>query len=119
MTKALDDIEGYIRGNIGFEEEEGSFEELQREFFGDIKKIKSFSALRATYRQYDKKFRKIKINKPDNCLKVGVVGELYILMEPFSNFFLEKELAKNSIAVSRFITVTYLLFDKRSQKRKY
>lgn len=41
-----------------------------------------------------------------------MVGELYTLMEPNSNYFMEKELAKKNIVVTRFITVTYLLFQK-------
>jgi predicted nucleotide-binding protein (sugar kinase/HSP70/actin superfamily) len=39
-------------------------------------------------------------------------------MEPFSNYFIEKELAKNKIAVSRFITVTYLLFEKLKKEKR-
>jgi predicted nucleotide-binding protein (sugar kinase/HSP70/actin superfamily) len=118
MAKFIDDIEVYIRENIGFEVHAGSFERMQVEFLKELKKIKTFKALYGVYKKYDKSFKGIQLNKPPNCLKVGVVGELYTLMEPFSNYYIEKELAKNKMMVSRFITVSYLLFEKSKQEKK-
>lgn len=112
MVKIIDVIEAYIRENIGFEVVEKSFETLQKDFFEELKKVRSFKVLDNVYKKYDEKFKNLSINKPENCLRVGIVGELYTLMEPFSNYFLEKELAKNKMAVSRYITVTFLLFEK-------
>jgi hypothetical protein len=48
-------------------------------------------------------------DRPEDALKVGVVGELYVLMEPFSNFFVERELAKRGVEVHRFISVSGML----------
>jgi len=39
------------------------------------------------------------------------VGELYVLMEPFSNFNIEKELGKRVIEVHRFCNITSILHD--------
>lgn len=38
----------------------------------------------------------IPINKPKDCLKVGIIGELYTAMEPYSNYELEKDFSKLS-----------------------
>lgn len=118
MVRIIDDLEFYIRENIGFEAEKGSFETLHAAFLNALKKVKTFRQLEKVRKAYTKKFQALKVNKPDNCLKVGIVGELYTLMEPFANFFIEKELALNNIQVSRFITVTFLLFQKRRVKKK-
>lgn len=112
MVKIIDKIENYIRENIGFELEKNSFENLHVEFLSKLLNVQSFRALNILYLKYDEKFRNLKIYKPDGCLKVGLIGELYTLMEPFSNFFIEKELAKYKIVISRFTTVTFLLFEK-------
>jgi len=112
MVKIIDKIEFYIRENVGFEVIQGSFENLLQDFFDELKNIKSFKKLFSVYRKYNKRLKNIKIDKPPDCLKVGMVGELYTLMEPYSNYYMEKELAKNKIAVSRYITVSYLLFEK-------
>jgi len=50
--------------------------------------------------------KNIEIEKPINPIRVGVIGELYVLMEPFSNFYIEKELAQKGIEVHRFVTVS-------------
>ncbi|OJU16829.1 MAG: hypothetical protein BGN88_08110 [Clostridiales bacterium 43-6] len=118
MVRIIDDTEAFIRENIGFETEENSFRDLHREFLNRLKTVTALSELNTVHREYDKRFRELSINKPENCLKVGLVGELYTLMEPFSNFFIEKELAKNNIQVSRYITVTFLLFDKFRRRKQ-
>jgi predicted nucleotide-binding protein (sugar kinase/HSP70/actin superfamily) len=44
--------------------------------------------------------------RPDDCLRVGVVGELYVLMEPFSNMNVERYLAQRGVEVHRFCSVS-------------
>jgi len=118
MVSILDKTESYIRENIGFEVVENSFESLHREFLEALKTVDSMESLGRVHREYEGRFREIPINKPENCMKIGIVGELYSLMEPFSNFFIEKEMAKNNMSVSRFITVSFLLFEKpRTEER--
>lgn len=109
MIEAIDKIEEFIRENVGFEAEEGSFQMLQKEFIKEIKEIKGFRALNMVYEKYKALFEKLEVNKPENPIRVGIVGELYVVMEPFSNCFIEKELGRKGIQVTRFITVTYLL----------
>ncbi|MGE4274221.1 MAG: hypothetical protein AB7E31_15380 [Desulfitobacterium sp.] len=109
MIEAMDSIDATIRSNIGFEVQAGSFEKLQREFLRELPAVEGFRQLDKIYRRYDTLFRQLEVNKPQNPLRVGIVGELYTLMEPFSSCFIEKELAKKGIQVTRFITVSYLL----------
>lgn len=108
IVEIIDKIEEYIRENIGFEVKEGSFERLQKDFLNKLRTVKGFIDVNKIYKKYDTLFRNIEINKPKNSIKVGIVGELYTLMEPFSNYFIEKELAKKGIQITRFITVSYL-----------
>ncbi|MBQ9011213.1 MAG: 2-hydroxyacyl-CoA dehydratase [Bacilli bacterium] len=119
MVEYMDTIDDYIRENIGFEENSGSFEELKFSCLKEFSNIKGYFDLRKKYRYYSKEFEKLKIHKPDNCLKVGIIGELYTIMEPFSNYFLEKTLAKNHIEIKRFTNVHYLLFEKSKKVPKY
>lgn len=109
MIEAMDAIDAYMRANIGFEAQEGSFEVLQKEFLKELPAVDGFRGLDKIYRKYNALFRQLEVNKPANPLRVGIVGELYTLMEPFSSCFIEKELAKKGIQVTRFITVSYLL----------
>lgn len=118
MINYLDKIDNYIRLNIGFEVKKNSFKDLKKEMVKAFCKCKSFTKLTYMYLKYKKKFKKLKINKPKNCLKVGIIGELYTSMEPFASYFLETELAKMNIEVKRYTNVTYLLIHKRFHTKK-
>lgn len=119
MVKYMDKIDHYIRANIGFEKESGSFEKLKNEMLISFSKARGLINLRRLYKKYFKLFRKIKISKPKKCLKVGIIGELYTIMEPFSNYYLEKLLASYNIEIKRFTNVYYLVFEKSRKIKKY
>lgn len=118
MVKYMDLIDDYIRQNIGFEVEKDSFINLKKQMLEDFSKVKTYIGLKRCYLRYKKLFKKIKINKPSNCLKVGLIGELYTLMEPYANYYLEKELANYGIEIKRYTNVHYLLFEKKKEAPK-
>lgn len=119
MIQYMDLLDDYIRQNIGFEVEKGSFEKEMNKILNHFKNVTTFRELKLTYKRGLKTMKKIKINKPKNCLKVGIIGELYTIMEPFSNYFLEKQLAEFHIEVKRFTNVEYLLFQKSKKIKMY
>ena len=114
----MDKIDIIIRKRIGFEEVKNSFKDLKVEMLEDFSKSNSLFSLTKKYIKYKGKFKKLKINKPKNCLKVGIIGELYTSMEPYSTYFLEEKLAKMNIELKRYTNLTYLLFTKAHLKRK-
>lgn len=119
MIKYMDNIDHYIRANIGFEVKKNSFINLQKQMLIDFAQVNNYLNLRKKYNKYFKLFKKIRINKPKTVLKVGIIGELYTVMEPYANYFLEKELAQLGIEIKRFTNVYYLLFKKSSGSKKY
>jgi predicted nucleotide-binding protein (sugar kinase/HSP70/actin superfamily) len=118
MIIYMDKVDDYIRKNIGFEQTKGSFIKLNNEMLQNFSSVKNPIKLYLVYKKYFKLIKKIKTNKPKNCLKVGVIGELYTVMEPFSNYFLETELARFNIEIKRFTNVNYLLFKNKKVIKK-
>lgn len=118
MIRFMDNIDQIIRKNIGFETEKGSFVKLKKEMLEKFANCKGFISLTKLYHNYKKEFMTLPINKPKNCLKVGIIGELYTSMEPFSSYFLESELASMNIEIKRFTNVSYLLYEKRLKEKK-
>lgn len=113
----MDKTDHKIRKNIGFEQEKNSHIRLQTKMIQEFEKTNSIIKLSILFLKYKYKFSKIKINKPKQCLKVGIIGELYTSMEPFSNYFLEESLAKENIEVKRFTNLSYLLWQKPLLKK--
>lgn len=114
MIFIMDKLSKYPRENMGFEIEKNSFLKTEKSLLNELKRQKqSPIKLIKTYFKYKKRYKKIKINKPKNCIKIGIVGELYSIMEPFCSNHVEQKLASYGIEVHRFTTLTYLLFQKK------
>jgi predicted nucleotide-binding protein (sugar kinase/HSP70/actin superfamily) len=112
LVKIIEKIEDYMRKNMGFEVEKGSFERLHKSFLKELEGIKNNWELTKVWKKYKKLFYSLKIDKPKDCMKVGIIGELYTEMEPFSSCDIERQLAKKGVEVTRITTVSYLLFTK-------
>lgn len=109
----MDRLDYVLRERIGFELVPGSFERHKKNMLAELDGSDSLAQIRGVYRKYRNIYRSIPVNAP--CLRVGIVGELFTLMEPFSNHYLEKQLAAHGIAVSRKMSVMFLLFGKRDR----
>lgn len=118
MVKYMDEIDHYIRANIGFEVETNSFLTLKEEMLEAFSNVKSYYELHHLYRLYLRKFHELKVKKPSDYFKVGIIGELYTIMEPYANYRLEYELAKFGIAIKRYTNVQYLVFEKKQEIKK-
>lgn len=118
MIYYMDKLDEIIRKNIGFEIEKGTFHKERENFLKELENTKGFHHLHKIYKKYKKKFLTIPIKKPTNCIRIGIIGELYTAMEPFATYFLEEELAKMNIEIKRFTNVTYLLFTKALSTKK-
>lgn len=114
MIITMDKLSKYPRENMGFEVKKNSFLKTEKAFLTELKnKKQSPIKILKTYFKYKKTFKSLKVNKQKNCLKVGIVGELYSIMEPFCSNNIEQKLASYGIEVHRFTTLTYLLFQKK------
>ena len=110
----MDKLSKYPRENLGFEIHKNEFIKNEKKFLNELKKTKiNPIKLLIIYFKYKHIYKKIKINKPKNNLKIGLVGELYSLMEPYCSSNIEYKLASYGIEVHRFTTLTYLLFQKK------
>ena len=114
MIIIMDKLSKYPRENIGFEIHKNEFIKTEKNFLNELKKTKITPIkLLKIYLKYKHIYKKIKINKPKNNLKIGLVGELYSLMEPYCSSNIEYKLASYGIEVHRLTTLTYLLFQKK------
>ncbi len=102
----------YLRERIGFSKNSNDFPKAKKAFLKELESASSFSAIFRVYYKHRNIYRSIETHMPKKPMRVGIVGELYTLMEPFSNHFLEKQLARSGIAVSRKMSASFLLFGK-------
>ena len=105
QAKAIDEIEAYVRLRVGFETRAGSFERTLKRFLAALARTTNSGEVRAVKDKYDAEIRALEVNVPANPLRVGIIGEIYVVMEPFANFFIEKQLAQYGIELHRFISI--------------
>ncbi len=89
--EAVEVLEDYIRKNIGFEKKDGNFERIFDEFLKKLDEAKTSKDVKGVQEKYYKDIKKVDISKPDDLLRVGIIGEFYVTIESFSNFYIEKE----------------------------
>ena len=119
MLRYMDKVDDYIRTNVGFEVDSGLMEKYNSEMLKEFSGVRGYFSLRRVYKKYFKLIRGVKVDIPSNVVRIGVIGELYTVMEPFSNYFLEKSLASFGMSVTRFTNASYLLFGKSRFVNKY
>lgn len=119
MIILMDKLAKIKRENMGFEFEKNTFKNEELRFLNELKNFNSSPlSLIKLYFKTKKRYNKILIKKPKNCLKIGIVGELYSIMEPFSSNDIENKLANMGIEVHRFTTLTYLLLIKKFKLKR-
>lgn len=119
MVKYMDIIDDYVRQNSAYSNKKDKFKRLVFKIHSSFLKTKGLIDLNKKYRYYKKRLKKIDIDKPKNNIKIGIIGELYTLMEPVANYNIEDMLINNKVEVKRFTNVTYLLFQKHRKSKKY
>ena len=118
MVEYMDFIDNYIREN-GAYGDINLFNKYLNNMLEEFSNVKTFIGLKKIFKKYKNKIKGIKKNKPKNNIKIGIIGELYTLMEPFANNNLESMLIKRKVEIKRFTNVTYLLFQKKRKIKKY
>lgn len=119
MITYLDNIEDYIRRERCYEKNKGSFNRLEQEMINEFSSCKSIFKLKKIYKKYLRLFKELPTIKPNKEIKIGIIGELYTLMESFANYNLEQKLNDRGISVTRITNASYLLFKKKKEVRKY
>jgi predicted nucleotide-binding protein (sugar kinase/HSP70/actin superfamily) len=107
--KALDAMEDVVRKNSGFELDPGAHDAEFARFLRELAEAREEAAVARLRDRTQDAFERIRIDKPEHPLRVAVVGELYVLMEPFSNMEVERFLAGRGVEVHRFCNVTGIL----------
>ena len=112
MVYFMDKLDVIIRSRIGFANQYDEFKLAEQDYLENFTETKGIINLMRKYFKAKKRLKSISINKPKDCLKVGIIGELYTSMEPFSSYHIETELAKMGVEIERYTNLTYLMVTK-------
>ena len=127
-TKALygvdeiDEIAYYKRPR---EKKLGDTDRYYDQFHRDIRKVKGFKEVKALIEDTKEKMRLVEEDPERDVIKIGLIGEIYTIIEPFVNLDIEKKLGylgveiDKSLKISRWLTEhLYLQPLKLSSEKK-
>lgn len=117
IVELLDEFEDYIRHNVGFEAERGQFDKVYGEFLSGLENLSDGHELKKLANEYRAKLHSVPLNKPSKTIKVGMVGDYFTVQEPFSNYFMERELARFGMEVFREMNFTCSVIKKKGKKK--
>lgn len=97
----IDDIERVTQRTRATELQKGSADRLLKEAIKTIDQVSEHSSLKRIRSEYIERLQQIPRNPYADPVKIGIVGEIYVVLEPFANFDIEMELGKMGVDVRR------------------
>ena len=107
----LDDIESRAHYMAGYEKNKGECKKLlnscKEEVFACDDPDKALKLLK----NYKKRLDSVPADNSKNPLKVAIIGEIYTVIEPFTNLFIEDVLMDMAVSTKRNLTPSWWLKD--------
>jgi len=97
----MDKLADYMRRNMAFEVNKGEYEKLYRAYLQEAAGAACVEAAESIGAKYKEKMETVVINKPDNPIKIGIIGEILVLVDSFFNCNMEKWLANHGVEIIR------------------
>lgn len=108
-ARAIEAAEDFWRKNVGFEVERGEMDRTMRTHLADLDAAMTLRAIHNVRRDWLAALAAVELDKPAEPMRVGVVGEVFAVMDPTANHDIERKLALQGFEVHRFITLTTLI----------
>jgi len=99
--KALEEVERLVHRTRAIEQNKGSTSQIFRDATKAIDGAGDYRAIKQAKRVHLQKLKDIPTISSSNPLKIGVVGEFFVVVDPFANMDVEIELGKLEVQVER------------------
>ena len=104
----MDNLADFIRRNIAFEVTAGSYNSAYKAYLNEVKTAQSVPEAEKIGVKYQEILNAIPTNKPDRPMRIGIIGEIYAVAEPFANGGLEKWLIEHGVEIIRTSDLTHM-----------
>jgi len=111
IINLIEEIETKAKYLNGYEVNKGECLNIIKECKLDSIKCTNSKDMIKVLEGYMKKLKELNIDKQKNPLKIAVIGEIYTIIEPFSNINIEEKLMKQGVSIIRKITPRWWIKD--------
>lgn len=107
----LDEIEREAHWRAGFEQSPGECKKLLKQCRETVFQCDHPEKAVELLRRFCADMKKLKLNPDKNPLKIAIIGEIYTVIEPFTNLYIEDVLMDMGISSSRHLTPSWWVED--------
>lgn len=106
MVEHIDTFRDRYLANAGFETEPGSFARVRKEFLSAMNAAKTNGDIEDGFRRAMDALDALPTNKPEDPVRVGIVGEYYTAQDPTSCLNLEQKLLDMGVELSNAMSIS-------------
>ena len=111
VIELIEKIESIAHYLTGFEVNKGEFKTLLKECKVNAAKAITPTEMVNILKEYKKKIKNIPVNKHKSPVKIAIIGEIYTVIEPFSNLYIEDKLMDYGVSTKRMLTPSWWIKD--------
>lgn len=111
VIELIEKIEAAANYLTGYEIKKGEFKRVLKKCKDDASKAISPSVMVDILKKYRNIINEIPINKHKDPVKIAIIGEIYTVIEPFSNLFIEDKLMNYRVSTKRMLTPSWWIKD--------
>jgi len=105
----LDETEALTHYLAGYERNKGQCKRLLKECKSKAMKCTAPGEMLSLIKEYKRKIEYIPVDINRNPLKIAIIGEIYTVIEPYSNFYIEDKLMDYGVSSKRGMTPSWWL----------
>ena len=106
MAVKLDEARDFYLANAGFERERGAFKRVWASYLDALRGATGDRDINEAFRQAMDAMCAIPLDKPDDPIRIGVVGEMFTAIDERSNLELDDKLLSMGVEVHRMMNLT-------------
>jgi predicted nucleotide-binding protein (sugar kinase/HSP70/actin superfamily) len=107
IINSIDRIEEKARLLSGYELNKGECKKLLNECKSKAFKYNSPEEMLIHLKKYDKLINSVAIDKKRKPIKIAIIGEIYTIIEPFSNLYIEDKLMDYGVSTKRNLSPSW------------
>lgn len=106
VFKAVDDLESTTYYKRPREKTRGSVDKYYDQFHRDIRMVYGHKAVLKLIQETKEKVLSVEEDPDRDVIKIGIVGEIYTIIEPFVNLNIEKKLGSLGVEIDKSLKVS-------------
>ena len=106
ITLDMDEFADFMRHNMAFEVSKGEIKQSYQAYLKEVSSAPDAASAKKIGSRYRKALKDIPLAKPENPIRIGILGEIYVVVEPFSNCSMEDWLAERAVEIDRPFDLT-------------